>query len=353
MTQQINDLRAKYSANGNAVIPNTFQHPNIFIDKLMYYLSPSENVVLTFAVRRILGFQSNIMSRKDNISLSQFTDGITAEDGHALSMGCGLGMDAVIHGLETLEKYKILIACTEKPDPRKGQEYWLQDNENIIDWEGLEKRKDERKAFSYTRTQKARYSVGQNTSVGQKARGDVGQNPTPLSDRDTKPTETHGNKEAATPRPLSSSEMQEVKTEANKTVDGYLENEKVIQEKDNAGQAWRGRELCPPNYLIYGDWWHAKTKQHMYGAKGKQRSNTEWLRAFKEFYEHDIPLSVLDETYEAEIAWKKIISKPSELVTKAIAIAALPPISEAKPMDTESYNQHVFNKIKQSLGVTA
>ena len=321
---QINDLRAKYNAGGNAVIPNTFQHPNIFIDKLMYYLSPVENVVLTFAVRRILGFQTNIMSRKDNISLSQFTDGITAEDGHALSMGCGIGTDAICKALDILAMYKILLPCTEKPDPRKGQEYWLQDNENLIDWQGLESRKNKKTVKYQQQTKKARYSVEQKGSVEQDARGDVEQKATPLLNRNTKPTETHRKKEAATPH-FSPADVLEIEESANKTVDGILEGERIAQEKDNAGQAWRGRELTPPNYLIYGDWWHAKTKQHMYGAKGKQKLNTEWLKAFKEFYENDISLSVLDETYEAEIAWKKIVSKPSELITKAIAIQALPP----------------------------
>jgi len=137
-------------------------------------------------------------------------------------------------------------------------------------------------------------------------------------------------KEAATPR-LSSSELEEVKTEANQTVDGFLENERRIAELKIQGKVWRGRELCMPQYLPYGDWWHEKTQQHMYGAKGKAKVNPEWLKAFKEFYENEIPISVLNETYDAEIAWKKIISKPSELVAKAKAIAALPaPKAEAK-----------------------
>lgn len=173
---QINDLRAKYNTKGNAVIPNTFQHPNIFIDRLMHYLSPEENTVLTFAVRRILGFQSNIMSRKDNISLSQFTDGIQSENGEFLSHGCGLGTDTVRKCLENLSRFFILVQSTEKPDPRKGQEYWLQDNENNIDWQGLENRKNEQKQVEYKRTQKAR------CTVAQKARGTVAQDSTVLSD---------------------------------------------------------------------------------------------------------------------------------------------------------------------------
>lgn len=175
MTQAIKDLRARYNGNGNAIIPNTFQHPNIFVDRLMFFLSPVENVVLTFAVRRILGFQDNIMSRKDNISLSQFTDGITKENGEPLALGCGVGTQAVIDALNNLELFKILIPTTEKADPKRGQEYWLQDNENAIDWDGLEKRKSQKSVRYAKRTKKARYSVRQ--------RGSVGQTPKPLSDR--------------------------------------------------------------------------------------------------------------------------------------------------------------------------
>lgn len=189
----IKDLRARYTTSGNAVIPNTFQHPNIFIDKLMYYLTPEENVVLTFAVRRILGFQTNIMSRKDNISLSQFVDGITASDGSILCHGCGLGTDSVRKALEALCLFKVLVPTTEKPDPRKGQEYWLQDNENIIDWAALEARKSAKKQIEYQRTEKARCTVAQQGTVAQEARGTVGQKARVLSHSNTKPTETHGN----------------------------------------------------------------------------------------------------------------------------------------------------------------
>jgi DnaD/phage-associated family protein len=189
------EVQAKYSAAGNRILPNTFQQPNIFVDRLMYYLTPEENVVLTFAVRRILGFQDNISSRKDNISLSQFVDGITAKDGTPLSNGCGLGTTAVRAALATLEKYKILLPSTTKPDPRKGQEYWLQENELAINWDGLEERVAEKRAKQARRTQKARSAVGQQGAVGQQARGTVRQQLRVLSDNNTKPRETQGNQD--------------------------------------------------------------------------------------------------------------------------------------------------------------
>jgi DnaD/phage-associated family protein len=190
------------SPAGNSILPNTFQHPNIFVDRLMFYLTPEENTVLTFAVRRILGFQENISSRKDNISLSQFTgEIISTKDGSVLSRGCGIGVSAVREALGILLHCSILLPTTEKPDPRKGQEYWLQDNENNIDWAWLERRKAERREEGQKRTAKARYAVrqkgdaGQNTSVAQQARESVRQQASRQSDNNTKPIETHLNPE--------------------------------------------------------------------------------------------------------------------------------------------------------------
>lgn len=194
----------KFSEKGNRILPNTFQHPNFFVDELMYLLTPEENTVLTFAVRRILGFQANISSRRDHISLSQFTEGVKGKGGEQLSYGCGLGVTGVRSALSVLEKFKILLPTTDKPDARKGQEYWLQEDATAIDWQGLHSRSEEKSGKKLERTSKARSSVGQKGdkgSVGQKARGTVGQKSGVLSDSNTKPTETHENKTGAKTAP--------------------------------------------------------------------------------------------------------------------------------------------------------
>jgi hypothetical protein len=231
------DLRARYNENGNFIIPNTFQHPNIFIDELMYFLTPEENICLTWAVRRILGFQANIMSRRDNISLSQFTDGIKTEDGRWLSRGCGLGVNTIRAALEGLEKYKVLIPTSGKPNPVKGQEYWLQDNKNSIDWDALEERKSvkisqyqQRTAKATEKSLKSRGYVGRNTKISgitsdvrQGVTSDVRQGVT--SDVNTKPTETHRN-------PLSAGAEEKKATDA---------------------PSWKYRELFQPELLTLAD----------------------------------------------------------------------------------------------------
>jgi hypothetical protein len=94
--------------------------------------------------------------------------------------------------------------------------------------------------------------------------------------------------------------------------------EKIIAIQGVAG-AWQGRELVPPHLLKYADWWNGKSGQVM---KGKV--NKEWFKAFNEWYSNGLEISTLDEVYQLEVAWKKVIAKPSELTTKAIAIQALP-----------------------------
>lgn len=157
-------------------------------------------------------------------------------------------------------------------------------------------------------------------------------------------------KEAASP--LSQKDLEEIKKEADKTVNGLLEQERAFQEKQSKGEAWRGRELIPPNYLPYGDWWHSKTNQHMYGEKAKQKINTEWLKAFKEWWENNLTVEVLGQVYEAEKSWKGVIGKPSELTIKAIALQALPVIKD-DPVDNspEAYNKRVLEKIMRDQGV--
>lgn len=85
----------------------------------------------------------------------------------------------------------------------------------------------------------------------------------------------------------------------------------IASQKD----VWRGREICPGNYIIYGDWWHAKTGLHMYGAKSKQKVDSEWLSAFKTWYEFEITIPALEEAYKAN-EWRKV-SKPSQITNDA------------------------------------
>lgn len=136
-----------------SIIPNSFQTPNVFIDKLMHYLTPGEVVVLTYATRHILGWQDKITARMANISLSQFVQG------NARFSGCGMSKPAVISALGGLARYAILIPVGDPGS--KGQAYFLQDNDEAIDWDGLQDRLISTQDQNKARTAKARQVVSQ------------------------------------------------------------------------------------------------------------------------------------------------------------------------------------------------
>ena len=85
--------------------PNSTQVPNIILDKLMYRLPDAEFRVMIYICRRTYGFQRE----KDQISYSQFIDGIVKRDGTRLDGGCGLSRPSVSKALNTLIELKLVI----------------------------------------------------------------------------------------------------------------------------------------------------------------------------------------------------------------------------------------------------
>lgn len=140
---------------------NTFRTPNLYVDRLMAFLTPEEFVVLTYATRRIYGFQK----LQDRISVSQFTDGTTAKDGTRLDHGTGLAGKTVRDILKRLDAFGVLIRMNENdPHRNEGAEYALQTDANRIDWVSLTSRRAETEQAAAARTQAARTRKGK-TSV--------------------------------------------------------------------------------------------------------------------------------------------------------------------------------------------
>lgn len=143
----------------HSLYPNTFQHPNLYADRLAYYLTPQENTVLTKAVREILGWQSNeTVTRR--IALSVFVEGKFKEDmpkteKNRLCYGCGLSKDAVSRALIALHKYGVLVKSGSHRHP-DGQQYTLQFDPSIIDWKGLAVRKENKVRRGKKQLKKAR-----------------------------------------------------------------------------------------------------------------------------------------------------------------------------------------------------
>jgi len=135
------------------IIPNSFQTPNAYIDEFMAFLTPEENVVLTYTARRIFGFHKD----EDRISLSQYAEGIKAHDGSILDYGTGLNKKAVRRALDALIAFGLIIEVEpyviETSTPAC---YALQLDPEKIDSSGLHARRAARVAMDSRRTAKGR-----------------------------------------------------------------------------------------------------------------------------------------------------------------------------------------------------
>lgn len=142
------------------LIPNTFQHPNAYIDWLAYYLTPEEEKVLNKAIREILGWSGRIESRQARIALSIFEHGkISKETGEQLCLGCGLGINAIRKALDGLDKHKILVKIGKATND--GQMYAIQDNYQLVDLVGLKARRAKWDKQSAKRTAQATLALAE------------------------------------------------------------------------------------------------------------------------------------------------------------------------------------------------
>lgn len=152
-------------------IPNSFQTPNMYIDRYMSYLTDAEFRVLIYTVRRIFGFQK----RQDSISLSQYTNGISNAYGEHLDGGCGVNSrETVRKALESLIGFNLIIrVARNNPLLNAGDTYSLQLDSSQVDMLALERREENRKSKARERTLKARVKVrrtGENRDGGQSDR---------------------------------------------------------------------------------------------------------------------------------------------------------------------------------------
>ena len=155
----------------NSLIPNTFQHPNAYIDWLSYYLTPEEEKVLNKAIREIIGWHNKIENRRARIALSVFIDGKFI-NGKQVAMGCGLGRDAVRGALNRLHEFNILVKVGDPTN--EGQEYELNLDYESLRWDAIKLRRkvwDEANQNRMAPARKALKESRQGGTVGQYAEG--------------------------------------------------------------------------------------------------------------------------------------------------------------------------------------
>lgn len=143
------------------IIPNAFQTPNLYVDRVMPYLTESELRVLIFATRHILGWQDTIKKRQNTISITMFERGFSTKDGEYYA-GCGLGRAAIIKALESLVEFGLLGKDGEATSD--GQKWTLKTTG--INWEKLETRQGKQLDAFRSRTLKAREKAATKREAG-------------------------------------------------------------------------------------------------------------------------------------------------------------------------------------------
>lgn len=187
------------------IIPNSFQTPNLYIDRAMPYLTDSELRCLIYATRHILGWQDRIGRQRGNISISMFEHGFTTKDGIEYA-GCGLGRGTIISALKSLTEYGLLIRIGTAGE--HGQEWEL--GSTGIQWEKLEHRQSKTIDAFRDRTAKARKAKAEkqaggllnNTGTVEQTTGGLLNNTPPglLNNTESKPSSKQHTKPSSAPQ---------------------------------------------------------------------------------------------------------------------------------------------------------
>ena len=99
------------------LIPNSSQIPNVILDLVLPRISEAEARCLLYICRRTFGFHKD----EDNISFSQFENGIKTSQGRRLDYGTGLSRPSVNAALQNLIKVGVIFVQQRS----KGNRYKL------------------------------------------------------------------------------------------------------------------------------------------------------------------------------------------------------------------------------------
>lgn len=136
------------------ILPNSYQKPNLYTDKLMRFLTGDEWKTLDYAMRRTFGFNKDV----DRISISQFMNGNGKLDelGQPLEFGTGLSRPTQIRAINELVRFGILVELAPNNAQKHGRLWKLQLDETQLRFDLLQQRAADRKAVGQARTTKAR-----------------------------------------------------------------------------------------------------------------------------------------------------------------------------------------------------
>lgn len=124
----------------NTLIPNSYQTPNLYVDRLMPLLSHSEWRVLCYMARQILGWEANRAKNMADISRGQMVAGKVVA-GRQVDLGTGLGASSVKRATASLDKLGIITKVGD-PGSHQATRWALQLDPGAIDWAALDARRD-------------------------------------------------------------------------------------------------------------------------------------------------------------------------------------------------------------------
>lgn len=116
--------------------PNSFQVHNFYVDNLLHLLDGNEWKVLTYIIRRIVGFHKE----SDHISLTQLESGICKQNGEQLDHGVGLHRATLIRVIDNLLAFGLIILVEDKRSVKVGRRFQLQFDTDKVDFAALNKR---------------------------------------------------------------------------------------------------------------------------------------------------------------------------------------------------------------------
>lgn len=140
--------------NDKHLYPNTFQFHNDYVDKYMAFLTDVEFRVLSYMVRRVVGFFRN--EGKSRISLSQMVDGLVI-DGKRHDYGVGASRPAIVKACKSLEGFGLIIRVDSGSKRKAIAARWdvSFDKPELIDFDAMVARKEAKSTKEKQRTRKA------------------------------------------------------------------------------------------------------------------------------------------------------------------------------------------------------
>lgn len=134
--------------------PNTFQFHNDYVDKYMAFLTDVEFRVLSYMVRRVIGFFRD--EQKSRISLSQMVDGLVI-NGDRYDYGVGASRPAIVKACKSLEGFGLIIRVDSGSKRKAIAARWdvSFDKPELIDFDAMVARKEAKSTKEKQRTRKA------------------------------------------------------------------------------------------------------------------------------------------------------------------------------------------------------